>query len=65
VEDRIELWLTTPDPEIARALERHLDLIAREVLATSAQVNENAPGDAHAETVEVETGTVGVALKKA
>jgi isoleucyl-tRNA synthetase len=64
VEDRIELWMTSPDRDAAAALEAHRDYIAAEVLATSVAVGE-ATGEAASDTIEIEGASVRIALRKA
>ncbi|MGH2825548.1 MAG: isoleucine--tRNA ligase [Actinomycetota bacterium] len=64
VENRIELWLSTDDDGIARALEAHRDYIASEVLASSIALNRTEPG-ATADTIEVPSGVVEAALRPA
>jgi isoleucyl-tRNA synthetase len=62
VEDRIELWLASDAH--AGALVTHRDFIAREVLATSVTIAEPAPDDAASIVIEIETGTVAIALQR-
>ncbi|MGH2786741.1 MAG: isoleucine--tRNA ligase [Actinomycetota bacterium] len=63
VEDRIELWLTAPGDGVA--LGPHLDWIAGEVLATTVHRGSDVPGDATSGEVDVEGGTVALALRRA
>jgi isoleucyl-tRNA synthetase len=44
VSDRIKVWLTSTDAELADALGKHADEIAREVLAV--ELNQSAPSEA-------------------
>ncbi|MFN2587428.1 MAG: isoleucine--tRNA ligase [Actinomycetota bacterium] len=64
VEDRIELWLSSDEQDVAAALERHRDLIAREVLATST-TSGDAPAGAAADDVTLDAGSARVGLRKA
>jgi hypothetical protein len=50
---------------ITQALEKHKDLIATEVLATTIHINEEPPSDAANATVDVEDGSVRIALRRA
>jgi isoleucyl-tRNA synthetase len=63
VEDRIELWLTAPGDGVA--LGPHLDWIAGEVLATTVHRGSDVPADATSGEVDVEGGTVALALRRA
>jgi isoleucyl-tRNA synthetase len=64
VEDRIELWLSTTDESVLRAVTEHLDYISSEVLATTAHVGEEPDAGAASATIEVDGGVVTAALKK-
>ncbi|HVF52783.1 MAG TPA: isoleucine--tRNA ligase [Actinomycetota bacterium] len=64
VEDRIELWLDAPG-DVLDSLQPHLDFIAAEVLATTTEVRQSPSSDAATAQVEVEGGTVKVALRRA
>jgi isoleucyl-tRNA synthetase len=64
VEDRIELWLDSPEPKIASALEKHRDYIASEVLATTTNAGP-APDGVAADEVRLDEGPVTVGLRKA
>jgi isoleucyl-tRNA synthetase len=64
VEDRIELWLSTDQADIARALRTHSDYIASEVLA--AQLHLESPGDETAlvaDSIAVPSGTLRAFLR--
>ncbi len=65
VEDRIELWLASEDREVRAALEAHRDVIASEVLASTAYVGDSPPGDTPSDVVEVDNGSAAVALRRA
>jgi isoleucyl-tRNA synthetase len=65
VEDRIELWLASTDPDVRSALEIHRDLIATEVLASTAHVGEGAPGDVPSDIIELDKGSATAALRRA
>ncbi|GAB3926912.1 hypothetical protein GCM10029976_022330 [Kribbella albertanoniae] len=51
VSDRIKVWLTTTDPDLADALGKHADDLAKEVLAT--ELTHSAPAD----SADLATGT--------
>ncbi len=63
VEDRIELWLASDDDDVARALARHEELIASEVLAVSTATG-TAPDGAATDEVRLESGSARVGLRK-
>jgi isoleucyl-tRNA synthetase len=62
VQDRIELWLTTP--EHMSALASHLDWIAGEVLATAVHTEEDAPAGAPSSQLSVEGAAITIALRR-
>ncbi len=62
VQDRIHLWLTSNEQEVARALRVRRDDIAAEVLATQLHLGEHAPGHALEASADVGRGTVTMAL---
>jgi isoleucyl-tRNA synthetase len=64
VEDRIELFMTSDDPDVAAALNAHRDAIAAEVLATTTMVNEGDSEGMSADEIALDQGRVKVALKK-
>ena len=64
VEDRIELWLASPDADIQAALEAHRDLIAAEVLASSSHVGELPPDGVPSGSIELDTGSATAALRR-
>ena len=63
VSDRIELWLASDDAAIASAVQRHGELIAGEVLATS--VGGAAPANVAVTVSSVEGSEVRVGLRRA
>jgi isoleucyl-tRNA synthetase len=66
VEDRIELWLESPQPEIASALDKHAGYISSEVLATNTHLGDgSAPADAATDQVDLDDGMVKIGLRKA
>jgi isoleucyl-tRNA synthetase len=64
VEDRIELWLASTDADVQSALATHRDLIATEVLAPTAHVGEEPPGDVPADIIELDNGSATAALRR-
>ena len=62
VEDRIALWVETDRREL---IERHSELIAREVLAEKISWDGGAPGDAFEATIDIDGAALKVALTKA
>ena len=62
VDDRIELWMESGDPDATEALEAHRDFIAAEVLATSVRTGE--AGGAASDTIEIEGASVRIGLSK-
>ena len=60
VEDRISLHIHSDDQVIVQALETHRELIAREVLATSVEMDKASDG----ERVTLDQGAVTVGLEK-
>jgi isoleucyl-tRNA synthetase len=63
VEDRIDLWLSSGDDEVAAALRTHGDMIAREVLAVRTELTA-APAGAAVDDVSLGDGSVRVGLRK-
>ncbi|MGH2747062.1 MAG: isoleucine--tRNA ligase [Actinomycetota bacterium] len=64
VEDRIELWLAASNERARAALEAHSDYVAAEVLATGLSVDEQRPADAATGDVDVEDGTISIAIRR-
>jgi isoleucyl-tRNA synthetase len=65
VEDRIELWLESPEPDVASALAAHSDYISSEVLATDTHLGDGTtPDGAATDEVELDEGTVKIGLRK-
>jgi len=63
VSDRIELWLESEDEAVTQALERHRDVIAVEVLATTVNVNEQSSPEAQGTELALDQGAVRIALR--
>jgi isoleucyl-tRNA synthetase len=63
VEDRIELWLNSPDERVAAALETNQDYIAAEVLATKINVAARAPSDASSDALAVDGSPIEIGLR--
>jgi isoleucyl-tRNA synthetase len=64
VEDRIELWLDSPEEDTLAALRTHADFIAAEVLATSTSIG-GAPADVTARgDIEIDA-PISIALRRA
>ncbi|NPB02357.1 MAG: isoleucine--tRNA ligase, partial [Methanopyri archaeon] len=49
MEERIDVWIETDDEEIARAVEKHMDYVMREVRADSLFLNESPPEEVDAD----------------
>nr|MDQ3957735.1 DUF5915 domain-containing protein [Actinomycetota bacterium] len=64
VEDRIELWLGSDDEAVRSALTQHREMIAAEVLATSALVGEEPPEDAAGDELKLDRGLARIGLRK-
>jgi isoleucyl-tRNA synthetase len=64
VEDRIELWLSTSEEPLARALKEHLEYISSEVLATTTHLDEAAPPGATTAAIHVDGATVVATLER-
>ena len=64
VEDRIELWLSSDDDDVANALSRHEDMISKEVLAVTTTAGD-APEGASTDDVKLDAGSARVGLRKA
>ena len=63
VEDRIELWLASKAH--VSALHAYRDFIAREVLATSIQIDGSAAAGSSTTVLEIEGGSVEISLRSA
>jgi isoleucyl-tRNA synthetase len=64
VEDRIELFMSTEEPDVSGALSAHKDAIAAEVLATTTHVNEAGAEGLSADEIALDQGRVKVALRR-
>jgi isoleucyl-tRNA synthetase len=65
VEDRIELYMSSDEPDVAAALDAHRETISAEVLATTTHINETGGEGLSADEIPLDQGRVRVALKKA
>jgi isoleucyl-tRNA synthetase len=65
VEDRIQLWLSTEDEVLVSALEKHGDIIASEVLATTLDLASPTVDGVTREEIVLEQGTVEAGLQQA
>jgi isoleucyl-tRNA synthetase len=64
VDDRIELWLSTPGDDVARALELHRDAVAGEALAQTVTLAPPPPGVAR-DSLNLDGATLFFGLRKA
>ncbi len=61
VDDRIDVRISTDDPDLERVLDRHADLIKTELLARSLELTADAGSQARAVTVDGKPLRIGVA----
>jgi len=65
VEDRIELWAFSEDPDVAAALQTHHDYIAAETLAPTVHVGDSVHEGLASDEIDLEGRKAGIALRKA
>ncbi len=62
VDATIEAWITTDDPTILRAVEKHRDYIMEETRATKLHVNQQPPPDAYTKEWEIDDTKITIGI---